>query len=656
VSETGTYTRSPLFTERERPRRVVERPAIDVPGYAITILVGAAVFLVALDRATYDERNRTTLAVGIWWAVLLAALLGTRRLRSLPRASFAAGGFLLAFTVWTLASTQWAASAERAYIEFDRVLFFLGLFVLVVLLSSRGSAGSWADGLALGIAGIGVLSLTSRLFPELISTNDFETVLTSAYARLSYPLGYWNGLAIFTGIGCPLLLRAALESRYAILRGLALAPLPALASVLYLTSSRGGFAVAIFGVFCFLILTPRRMVALAAVALAAVACVGAVAVLQARHELVNDPGAAVAEGQGHSAALLIVSLCVLSGAIWAAANVLIVPRLRDTRANEWVAAVVVIVVAAVGLIAINPVDRFDKFKALPAQRTEQNVSNHLTSTSGSGRWQLWTSAVDEFRTEPLHGRGAGSFEAWWLQSPIFAGFARDAHSLYAETLGELGIVGLCLLVATLLVGAFSGLRRMLGGAPAAPALLAALLAYGLGASVDWVWELTAVTVVAIIILALLTGPATVPPRRFEARAQPVGGGRLALALAGLIAVLALAAVGAEGLGLATRIRLDDSQTAIARGDAVTALDAAIDARSLEPWAATPYLQEALVEEQAGVLRPARLAIAKAIDRDPNDWTLWLTQARIQIKLGDVRAAEESLRRARALNPRSRLLQ
>jgi tetratricopeptide (TPR) repeat protein len=164
------------------------------------------------------------------------------------------------------------------------------------------------------------------------------------------------------------------------------------------------------------------------------------------------------------------------------------------------------------------------------------------------------------------------------------------------------------------------------------------------------WELTAVTIVAITLLALLTGPATLSGTRLEGRARPARRARFAFAAA--VVLLGLFAVGAEGLALATRVRLDDSQAAASRGDAAAALDDAVGARSLEPWASSPYLQEALVEEQAGALIAAREAIGKAIDRDPEDWRLWLTRARIQTKLGNIDAAQRSLDRARELNPHS----
>ena len=85
-----------------------------------------------------------------------------------------------------------------------------------------------------------------------------------------------------------------------------------------------------------------------------------------------------------------------------------------------------------------------------------------------------------------------------------------------------------------------------------------------------------------------------------------------------------------------------------------ALSAADEAHTLEPWAASPYLQLALLEEQSGDLRRLAARIGQAIDRDRSDWRLWLVSARIDVKAGFIGEARRSLARARALNPRSPL--
>ena len=57
----------------------------------------------------------------------------------------------------------------------------------------------------------------------------------------------------------------------------------------------------------------------------------------------------------------------------------------------------------------------------------------------------------------------------------------------------------------------------------------------------------------------------------------------------------------------------------------------------------------------GRARPSRSEVDAAIRRDPQDWRLWLIRARIETKLGAIRAATASLRHAAELNPRSPLV-
>jgi Tfp pilus assembly protein PilF len=103
------------------------------------------------------------------------------------------------------------------------------------------------------------------------------------------------------------------------------------------------------------------------------------------------------------------------------------------------------------------------------------------------------------------------------------------------------------------------------------------------------------------------------------------------------------------------LKVRDSQAAAARGDATAAQNDAFDAHQLEPWAATPYLQLALLYEQAGQIAGANRAIDTATARDPSNWQLWLVASRLQVKGGAVAAAVRSIGRARALDPLSPLL-
>jgi O-antigen ligase len=301
--------------------------------------------------------------------------------------------------------------------------------------------------------------------------------------------------------------------------------------------------------------------------------------------------------------------------------------------------------ALVALVAAHPLRRVHGFAQTPASGNGDFVQSHLLSSSGSGRWQFWTAAVDAFRTQPLRGRGAGSFESWWAQHGNLPDFIRNAHSLYLEVLAELGIVGLGLLGGAVCVGLVAGARRI-RTRPAErdlqAALVAAFLAFALAAAVDWIWQLAAVGAVGIALLALALADAEAPARRSPSRL------RVAVAAAGLVLVVA------QAVPLLAELRLERSHAAVRRGDTESALAAALDARDIEPWAASPYLQLALVTEQAGAPAVAHVWIERALARDRTDWRLWLVKARLETRLGHVRAAAASLARATALDPRSPL--
>jgi tetratricopeptide (TPR) repeat protein len=107
-----------------------------------------------------------------------------------------------------------------------------------------------------------------------------------------------------------------------------------------------------------------------------------------------------------------------------------------------------------------------------------------------------------------------------------------------------------------------------------------------------------------------------------------------------------------GVLFLAEVNLDDSRSAIDRGDLAGAAQDATDASTLQPWAAEPRLQLAVVEERAGNLPAAREAIGEAIDRAPDDWSLWYVASRIERKAGERDAAVEAYYRARSLNPRA----
>jgi hypothetical protein len=499
---------------------------------------------------------------------------------------------------------------------------------------------------------VGLLAVGQRLFPGIFPSDHLADVLPNAATRLSYPLGYWNGLAIFVALGIPLLLRVAVTARSPLWRAAAVAPAPVIAATMYLSSSRGGVVVAVAAGVLFAVLS-GRVRAMLALAVAAAGSAGAIAVLAARPALVDGPfRTSGAESSGVEAALLILAICLLCGLVYAALTIMVSERLQVPRLVWGVLAVV----AVAAVVAANPAARVREFKAPPPPQTGVAaipVDSHLSSGSGSGRWQFWQAALDQFSNNPVTGGGAGSYESWWAQHGTLDWFVRNAHSLWLETLGELGVIGLLLVAGAFAVGLAAGLSRLRSAAGAERTTIAALLAvvagFALGAALDWVWQLPAVAALAMLSLGLLVGPATArDPVQPEPRRVRFGA-RAAIVLA------AWAVLCAQAIPFLASEEVSASQRAAARGDLSQALERARSAEAIQPWAASPRLQIALVHEEAGRVDLARQDIAGAMERSSRDWRLELVASRLAVKAGDIPAARQALARVRALNPRSRLL-
>jgi hypothetical protein len=143
------------------------------------------------------------------------------------------------------------------------------------------------------------------------------------------------------------------------------------------------------------------------------------------------------------------------------------------------AARVVVAVAAAALALV---------LVLPAGSLADDLAPHV----GSRAW-YWHVAWGEAAEAPVVGRGAGTFALSWAAEQPVAQSARDAHSLYLETLAELGLVGLALLALALAPPLVAALRR-----PVAPAAAGAYAAFCLHAGLEWDWELPAVTVTGLL--------------------------------------------------------------------------------------------------------------------------------------------------------------
>ena len=616
---------------------------------AFVPVIASLIVLEAVAGGTSSSSDaRSVAAILVWWALLMGLVFSLAPRAHVSRAALGTGALLALFALLTALSIAWAPSAERAFLEADRVLLYLGFFLVPVLFARRAEASKWADATALAIVAVAVLGLGQRLFPGVFPDDSVGELLPNAATRLSYPLGYWNGLAIFVALGVPLLLRVAITMRSHLWRGLAVAAIPVIACTIYLTSSRGGVAVAVVAGAAFVVLS-GKLHALIALAVSAAGAAAAVAILSAQSPLVDGPlDTAAARDAGLETAPLLLLVCAATGFAYA----MLSTRVAARGVPRAVWAVLGVALLAV-VIAADPGERVDTFKAPPPVEYAPDavpIDEHLTSGGGSGRWQFWDAAAEQWTEHPVLGDGAGSYEPWWAQHGSIDWFVRNAHSLWLETLGELGLVGFLLIAAAFGVGMAAGGRRLREHDDDQRVLVAALLAlvigFVLGAAIDWVWQLPAVALLAMLSLGLLVTTTSEGLAGGQARRA---GRRVALALC------AWGAICAQAFPFLAGQQVEASQDAVDRGDLTEALDRAKSAEAIQPWAASTRLQLALVREELGQIEPAREEIDAAIERDDSDWRLQVVAARLAVKAGDIPDARAALARARALNPRSRLL-
>lgn len=603
----------------------------------------------------YDPLVHDQVGIAVWWVLLAAVAAGALPRRRLTPAAWAAAALLAAFVGWTALSLAWTESTERTLAEVALVAGYLGVFALALF--SHGPRGTrrMVAAVGAGIACVAAVALLSRLhpawFPEAPQTVRF---LSGSRERLAYPLNYWNGLAALIAIGLPLLLHVATTARRTPARALAAAALPALALAAFLTLSRGGMAAAVLGLALYLALAPRSAARLTTLLAAGAGGAILIAAAAQRDALQNGLANEVARRQGDEMLAMVIVVCA-GVALLQAALATTWPRgfrlpWRLSRRRDWAlaaAGAVALVVLAVGLGAPGRVDRaWTNFKQ--AGTGPGAGTGRLSSAAGEGRYQFWGAALREARSRPLAGTGAGSFELWWNRDGSIRATVHDAHSLYLQTLGELGAVGLLLLggflTTVVALGARAIRRARSRERSQLAAALAGVIAFCFVALFDWIWQLPVLPVAALLLAAALAGAGS----GFRPRRPRLGWGRVGVVAAALLAIVAIA------VPLAAETHLRRSRSEAAAGRVAAAYAEATTAANVEPAAAGPRLQQALLLEEAGQLRQAAGAARLATEKEPTDWRPWLVLSRLEAERGRPAASVRAYSEARSLNPHSSL--
>ena len=629
---------------------------------AASVALGAALAAVAFGARGGAELGRTA-TVEIVIVLLAGAGLAATVLYARPGRGYGLVvlGLFAALACLTGLSLAWSIGPDLSLEETARTFAYLAAFAAAVGTARlRPNAAPVVLGAVLTAAVVvSGWALLTRVWPGALA----ETVLNS---RISEPLEYWNALGSMAALGTPAALwLAARREGGQVARALGLPALGVLVLTVLLTQSRSALVTVMLAAVVWLAVIPLRLrsVAAIAVSVAGVAPVAAWALSKDAFTEQSLQPVEIREAVAGEFGLLLLAMCV---GLFAAGIALGVAHRRSrpapaarVRAGAAVAAAAsVVAVMALGAVAVS--DRglsgtvSDRVDDLTGDSAPPAGSARLGSLSSS-RSAYWEQSWDALEERPLAGAGAGAFALASLKH-VDNGFpARHAHGYVAQTMADLGLVGLALTLALLAAwlaaaARATGLRP--GGRPrpdwdgdrvAICALALCVVVYGAHSLLDWIWFVPGPTVTALVAAGFVAGLG--PLRRAgEAPAAASGGpppagrphaGRIVAAAAVLITTVlcAWAVWQPERAQRAT----DDAQAALDRGDLDEADDLADRAREIDPYSAEPLWAQAAVWAARGDdVRAYRLledaVIEHSLDPEP-----WLRLGRYELNVLDLPA-------------------
>jgi Flp pilus assembly protein TadD len=621
--------------------------------------------------------------------VASAAGLGLGRLR-VSRPLQIALALLTAYVGFSYLSIAWAPSPGDALDGSNRALLFLLLFALFALLPWR----TWTALVTLSAFALGIGTIAVVTLARLGSADQVPALFNGT--RLDAPVGYVNGSAALLLIAA--LVSIALAARRelpVLLRGLLLALAAAALQLSVLCESRGWlFALPIVLVLSLLLMpgSDRLRFALWALLPFAGSALALPALLDVFTQADAAPTAAatlqaLVRTSDHAAD---VALLVCTGVLAVGLALAALDR-RTTvsagvarganRISAGIALLAVLAAIAAGLVLTDgrPDQRIaDYWNRSNGYQTTAPGSSRFAAV-GSNRPDFWRVSLKAFADRPLGGLGQDNWGAYYLRERRSNEQPRWTHSFELRLLAHTGIVGFLLFagfLAAALTAALAG-RRRAGRTVAAVAAIALLplVVWLVHGSVDWFWEIPALSGPALAFLALAgalmrqprssaapvfkepassiegadAAEGTVPATERTPAEAAVGAERGHVALAvGLGALALLAAVAIALPYLAEReVAAASSGWPSDPARAFERLDRAAD---LNPLSSRPELVAGVIGLELGRFQVADQRFSAALERDRGDWFAYFGRGLALSALGERARARLQYEQARSLDP------
>jgi len=606
---------------------------------------------------------------------------------------------LAALAALTGLSVVWSVTPDASWEDASRMLAYAAVFGASVALV-RVAPGRWAGvlgGVTLASVVVCAYALLTKVFPGSLSPSN-------TYARLEEPFGYWNAVgltAAMGAIGCMWL--AARRTGHALLSALAYPAMGLLLLVLALAYSRGALAALALAAVLWLCVVPLRLRG-AAVLLAGAVGAGAVAAYAFSTHALSAEGVELAQRTtaGHRlgalAAVMLVALTIVGVGIGFRSATHPPSKLARSRAGVvLVALVLAAVIAFAGALAhshrgfTGSISHAVNALTDPNAKTPPNTPGRLTAVA-SVRARYWKEAIEVFDAHPVAGAGAMGYQTARLRYRKAPLVVAHAHGFVVQTLADLGLVGLALVLGLFLCWAAAAGRathplnrswtpwkawrdprsgprpgwHALGPRPYSPervallTMLCVVACFGAHSLIDWTWYVPGDAIAALICAGWLAGRgplpgfagAEEPTSRVRASAPrslaEIGYPRLATAAVALAAAL----LAAWSQWQPQRSE-DARQLALERlgHDPRGALAAARDAVSRDPLSPLAAITLAEIEQATGSPALARARLQKLVREQPSNPATWLALGRYDLA-HDPRMALPAMNAAIYLNPES----
>jgi O-antigen ligase len=644
-----------------------------------------------------------TLACG---AIIAAAVILT------PRARRVYGlwpvGLLLAFAALSALSVVWSVQPDASWQNAGLMLAYSAVFGAAVVLA-RAAPARWPaviGGVTLAAVVVCGYALLTKVFPSWLDAHDI-------YARLQAPYGYWNatGLTAAMGvIGCIWL--GARRRGHALLSALAYPAIGLLIVTLMLAYSRGALVALVMGLALWFAVVPLRLRGAAVLLLGAVAAGLVVAWDFSQSALSSDSvelHARVVAGRQLGALLLaMLLLLAIAGLAIGFYTGRHAPSraARDNAGAVLLSILVLAVVAFVGALAVSHRGLTGSishgFNTLTNTHAPvpAETPGRLTAI-GSVRAVYWNEALKVFQAHPVLGAGARSYGTASLRYRSEDLEANDAHGFVVQTLADLGLVGLAIVLVLLLTWmaaagrathpfnrrwtSWRELRRdgwqSIGWRPLEDraelgeqraysperigmlSMLCLVVVFGVHSTVDWTWFVPGDACVALVCAGWLAGRGPLTgtsgvDRATVGRRWVTGGaggssfneiGPLRLGIAAAVVIAALLAAWAQWQ---PQRSADASQEALALSatNPSAARTAAQNAVDYDPVSAEALFTLSTIQQHAGQSALARATLVRAVHLQPSNPQTWKALGEYDLQNGKPTAALNELRATVYLNP------